>query len=231
VIRLNRLRRGEKLIADLALHPPSLQDATSLISHTDNGNAENIPTIEPRWANYLRDLPLSGLETAVKDHQRTMTALLENSSWSTVVAPHNITGPPVDVSQLLLEEEEEDDDDVWKEEKHKTSVNKSEDNSLLWVAYAAQKSKYTSTIQADDSENENDMKTVTESFSDQRTFDLLARWLSIGRRSSSQAERATQELLGEVPGEELLWALTLKSIQCHQKGMLLNVLTRTNVMA
>ena len=57
--------------------------------------------------DWIQSLPIYGLDDAVELHIKTMTALRSKSKWSIVAVPHNITGPPVDISDLHISTDED----------------------------------------------------------------------------------------------------------------------------
>jgi hypothetical protein len=50
---------------------------------------------------WLSGLTIDGVEYAVHSHLRTAAALKDKTRWSLVAVPHDVTGPPVDITNLV----------------------------------------------------------------------------------------------------------------------------------
>jgi hypothetical protein len=135
---------------------------------------------------WLHGLPLEGFDNSINSHLRTVKAMgvgLVKNMWSLVAAPHDVTGPPIDIVQL-----EKFNDVALNSKKSKKlfpgmamawADGTDADDSLWWVSYAAQTRK---TTKIDDEETTKNKKI----------------------QENSESSKKAHEMLGDVVGDDLL---------------------------
>jgi hypothetical protein len=224
--RLLTLGHCATLVQQLT-HPPSLDEAMQIIrgEYKESHESKNTPTpihgnkelfssdgIEKSF--WLQGLPLNGLEDAVAAHLRTDAAMeavasraagdpTRRSRWSVVAAPHDLTGPPVDLLTLPSIQNETLIARAFPYDNINSLADKEE--SLWWVAYAAQTTHYP--------ESHRDEEGVGS--------DLRGGWTAEGQPRGSEAQRRAQELLGQVKGEELLQRVAVDVMSMPDRRALL----------
>ena len=102
------------------------------------------------WYINLNVINNTSLFQAVDNHLLTASTMKNKARWDVVSAPHDMTGPPISVTDLSVADKENNRDSA-KSRAHRqrlaTAWANREDlqGSLCWVSYAAQQGKYDKT--------------------------------------------------------------------------------------
>lgn len=151
----------------------------------------------------MKNVPQNGLSAAIDHHVRTAVTITDKSRWGVVAAPHDIMGPPIDVATIPLSYKNKSLQFSETELVHEMK------ESLLWVSYASQQSKYVSKSPIDTNSSERFDQYEASNLHDFGTDDaaikeLLSQWLSVGQRVGNLSQQQAQDVLGEVIGRDLL---------------------------
>ena len=150
--------------------------------------------------------------------------------WGLVAAPHDVTGPPVDIAVLMKRKEKEvfsfdnptgTSVDVNRGGKGKANRlgsglasawadGSDVEESLWWVAYASQGRRYLTDI-SDVHDQALDSDALLISHVDGEHKDP-GTWANVGKHNGTPAQRAASELVGEVEGEKLLLQLSKQAL-------------------
>jgi hypothetical protein len=140
--------------------------------------------------------------------------------WGLVAAPHDVTGPPIDIA-LLSKKKEEDERRQYaqaQEPHHKHAKLATEwadgtdvEESLWWVSYAAQPRRYLSELSTFDEEKDPGILRKAQGAGEDPDGGADHGWTSMGKRDSA-AQRAASDLVGEVEGEKLLLQLSKQAL-------------------
>lgn len=159
--RMECFQRCKKLTSTL-LSPPSLEEARLLLkgkmnpdrlnatSSIDSGTSS---TVLQQWATTLgcpqksvdasiessATIPLENLDEAVDRHIRTAQVLKNRDRWSIVTAPHDIAGPPVDITTFDISPSSLTTRQTFLQQQQ--DFNQFDDQSLWWVSYCNQPSR------------------------------------------------------------------------------------------
>ena len=148
------------------------------------------PNFNKRW---LQDLPVAGLGDAVDLHLQTMAALRDREKWSLVALPSNIAGPPVDIKRL----------EPTRKQYHGRylpplaaawAAGDGAEESLYWVAYAAQSSKLAAAAGPGPGPGAGAVDGA----------ERAAAVAAAREERDSAGQRAARAVLGEVEGSDLL---------------------------
>ena len=90
--RLKSLSHCRSLISQTK-NLPSLDEAKAFLKNGSNGDKDLSWLLD-------NDLLQDGCDEAVKSHLRTIDVLTHSDKWNVIAPPHDLTGPPVDMSSL-----------------------------------------------------------------------------------------------------------------------------------
>ena len=158
-----------------------------------------VNTSHENVSDWFDDLSHNDIESSVLTHVKGMNAIRSKNEWALVTAPHDVTGPPINIKELSKATDSQLHSDGIKLFPSPAAAwvsGKDGEESLMWIAYAAQPNKFGAKAEADDagapkSPNPEDEK----------------------------SHKAARAILGDVNGEELLVNLAkeLSTVQTRRE--------------
>lgn len=212
--RLASLSNCKALAEDLN-KLPNLEEARELIKNKKHSVAQTplqeankgkkpnlaINTTHDDVNDWFDGISHNDMESSVLTHLKGMHAL-RSYEWGLVIAPHDVTGPPINIKELSKINDNVLHGDATKLFPSPAAAwvsGKDSEESLMWIAYAAQPSKFGTK--------------VTEADADAAPKSPNA--------EDEKSHKAARAILGDVNGEDLLGKLAkeVSSVQTRRESI------------
>ena len=212
--RLYSLSNCKNLSDDLQ-QLPTLEEAREMIKNKKQAAAKNsgqgattdgkkpnlvVNTSHEETNNWFDELSRDDIGSSVLVHIKGINAMRSKNEWGIVTAPHDVTGPPINIKELskVIDTQLQTDGTKLFPSPASAWINgKDSEESLVWIAYSAQRSKFGSKA------NEGDENVPPPSPS----------------AEDEKSHKAARAILGDVNGEELLGrvAKELSTVQTRRE--------------